>query len=341
MGAAYGQSVSGSVLIITDHQIVFDNDVIILSSTQPLNLSSLNSTAPVNSTQTIGNSTINLTKEVTFVAEEKDVIILENIALPTIFVEIPNLTTISAPEEWDTTILPPIEIPTTGNIPSGFEKPDNVILVGSAEVILIFDKTVTIILEGITGQTAYKLPGETIWYLIDGCDGSYGTPTDPIFPKECSISEGGDTKIVTYHFTEFGAFPKIPVENIEEPTSAVSGGGSKSRSTAGGGGSSGISTWSDVRFTEEEEEPTLIPQWLKLPVSWWISNEINNEEFFNMITWLVDNNILQIEEKIKPKEPLINFNPSIKNMFLLWHDDKINERPLMGLIEEYRGLGIW
>jgi len=340
IGTAYGQTISASVTILTDHQIAFDNDVIILSSTQSLDLSSLNSTAPVNSTQTIGNSTINLTQEVTFVANDNNVITLENIALPTVSVEISDQTTISGPEEWDNTILPPVEIPTTGNIPSGFQTPDNVIQVGSADVILIFDKTVTIILEEVTGQIAYKLPGETIWYLIEGCSNTYDNPTDPIFPKECSISNGVDTKIVTYHFTEFGAFPKTPEESAEEPTTS-SGGGTKSRSTTGGGGSSGISTWSDVRFTEEEEEPTLIPQWLKLPVSWWLSNEINNEEFFNMITWLVDNNILQIEEKIKPKGPLINFNPSIKNIFLLWHDDKINERVLMGLIEEYRGLGIW
>lgn len=341
MGTAYAQSVNAGVIILTDHEIGFSNDVIKLSSTQPLDLSSLNSTAPVNSTQTIGNSTINLTREVTFVAEGKDVIILENIALPTVTVEISDRTTILAPEDWDNTILPPIVIPTTGNIPSGFEKPDNVILVGSADVILIFDKTVTIILEGITGQTAYKLPGETIWYLIEGCSDTYDNPKDPLFPNECSIGNGTDTKIVTYHFTEFGAFPKIPVENIEEPTTSSGGGTSKRPSTSAGGGSSGITKWSDVRFTEEKEEPTLIPQWLKLPVSWWLSNEINNEEFFNMITYLVDNNILQIEEKIKPKESLTNFNPSIKNIFLLWHDDKINERVLMGLIEEYRGLGIW
>lgn len=288
--------------------------------------------------ETIGSLNFTLTKQVEFVALTDDnLIVLENSDLSTVSVEIPDLTTISGPSKWNYELLAPITIPITGEIPSGFEKPSSVIQVGNPGAILVFDKTVTIIWEGITGQIAYKLPGETTWNLIALCLDTYDNPRDPSFPNECSISDELNTKIVTYHFTEFGVFPKIPEESTEEPDTS-SGGGFKHLNT---GGSSGITKWSDVRFTEEEEEPTLIPQWLKLPVSWWLSNEINNEEFFNMITWLVDNNILQIEEKIKPKEPLSNFNPSIKNIFLLWHDDKINERVLMGLIEKYRELGIW
>jgi len=289
--------------------------------------------------ETIGSLNFTLTKQVEFVALTDDnLIVLENSDLSTVSVEIPDLTTISGSLGWNSELLAPITIPITGEIPSGFEKPSSVIQVGNPTAVLVFDKTVTIIWEGITGQIAYKLPGETTWNLIEGCLGTYDNPTDPTFPNECSISKGGNTKIVTYHFTEFAVFPKTPEEITEESTTS-SGGGFKSLST--GGGSSGITKWTDVRFTEEEEEPTFIPQWFKLPVSWWLSNEINNEEFFNMISWLVDNNILQIEEKIKPKEALINFNPSIKNIFLLWHDDKINERVVMGLIEEYRILGIW
>lgn len=224
MGLAYGQSVNAGVTILTDHQIAFDNDVIVLSSTEPLDLSSLNSTAQVNSTQTIGTITVDLTQQVTFVANNNDVITLENIALPTVSVEIPDQTTISGPELWDNTILPPVQIPTTGNIPSGFQTPDNVIQVGSADVILIFDKTVTIILEGVTGQTAYKLPGENTWNLIDGCDDEYDDPTDPTFPNECSISNGIDTKIVTYHFTEFGEFEETSEDPPSPPTTTKSGG---------------------------------------------------------------------------------------------------------------------
>ena len=285
MGVVYGQSLNGSVFIITDHQIVFDNDVIVLSSDIPLNLSSLNSTAQVNSTQTIGTLTVDLTQEVTFVSFNNNVITLENSELSTVSIEIPDQTTISAPQNWDKTILPPVEITTTGIIPSGFQTPDSVIQVGSTNVVLIFDNPVTIILEGVTGQTAYKLPGENTWHLIDGCGGLYTTPTDPDFPKECSISFGGNTKIVTYHFTEFGGFEETPVETTSPPAESSTTNNSPGGDRVGSSGSSSI----PGQILVPEEKDVKLPEWFRLVVLWWAEGEITEEEMNNALNWLIAN----------------------------------------------------
>jgi hypothetical protein len=327
--SVYGQQTTASIIILTDHQISFDNDVIVLSPTESLDLSSLNSTAPVNSTQTIGTLTINLTQEITFVANDNVVIVLKNTELTTTSVEIPNQTTISGPKEWNNTIAPPTKIPVTGDIPSGFQTPDSVIQIGSPDVVLIFNKSVTIILKDVTGQTAYKLPGEDTWNLIDDCRGTYSKPDDPGFPNECSISDDTDTKIVTYHFTEFAEFEEI-IKETTKTSSSSSGGSHGSRISPPNSGFSGKIKSSNV-----------LPVWLTQPVLWWNSDQITAQEFSSIMGWLIDENIIKIEDKTKPEKQIITMAPSTKHLFSLWEKGGVSESTILNIVEKYREYGIW
>lgn len=337
----YGQTATGSVIILTDHQIGFDNDEITLNSTGSLDLSTLNSTAIVNSTQTVGGISVDLTKEITFVAAENDIIILKNIEFPSISVEIPNLTTISGPEAWPVNLFPPKQIAVTGIIPEGFDSPDNVIQIGSPDVILLFDKAVIISLDAFTGQTAYKLAGESQWKLISSCIGPFTSPVEPPFPTECSVTDGIDTKILTFHFTEFGGFPSTPPPSVSAPSS------SESKSSSGGRGSSGSSGGGITKYggfptvTENQEPIKYIPSWLKSPVIWWNTGQITDEEFVNIITYVIDENIIDIDYNIKPDMPQIALAPSTKNLFLLWSEQSISEGVILGIIEYYRETGVW
>ncbi|MGI0069785.1 MAG: hypothetical protein ACREAN_05975, partial [Nitrosopumilaceae archaeon] len=52
----------------------------------------------------------------------------------------------------------------------------------------------------------YKPAGSNNWIVITNtCGGTYSSPSNPTFPGECFISNGIDTKIVTYHFTTFSS----------------------------------------------------------------------------------------------------------------------------------------
>lgn len=89
----------------------------------------------------------------------------------------------------------------------------------------MFDNPVTILLAGVTGPVGYRSSGSATWQTITNvCGGAYDTPTAPTAPGECSISNGTDTKIVTYHFTSFGSLVATPTP-APTPVSPGSGGG--------------------------------------------------------------------------------------------------------------------
>ena len=329
VNSAYAETIRA--FLLAEGEKSFADDKIVLEDNETFDLQNNVISIIDEFTETVGSISVDLTQEVTFVADDNDVITLENTALDTVTVEIPDRTTLSAPEGWDKTISPPIEIPTTGEIPSGFQTPDNVIQVGSPDFILIFDKTVTIILEDVTGQTAYKLPGEEIWNLINGCTGTYDDPDDPVFPNECSISDGTDTKIITYHFTEFGKFEEIVEETVEQTTTS---------STSGGSHRTGISVV-NPKINDEIKSSSALPIWLTHPVIWWNSNQISAQEFSSIMGWLIDEDIIKIEDKTKPEKQIITMAPSTKHLFSLWEGGIISESIIINLIETYRGYGVW
>ncbi|MCX6705114.1 MAG: peptidoglycan-binding domain-containing protein, partial [Candidatus Woesebacteria bacterium] len=84
---------------------------------------------------------------------------------------------------------------------------------------LTFDKPVKILLNGVNVDVGYKPAGSDTWTKIttDCTAGSYDAPTGAVFPGECKIRHGNDTKILTYHFTSFGGLDVIPPPSQGSP----------------------------------------------------------------------------------------------------------------------------
>ena len=284
-----------TLTILPPGDVGFANDVISLDSTETLNLSS--STLDIAEfVESVGSLEIALTQQVQIVSLTDDfipLIVLENTDLTTVSVEIPDQTTISAPAEWDQILYPPTEITTDGTVSAGFQTPTTSIQVGSPDVILVFDVAVTIILEGTTGQTAYKLSGTDNWVLIDTCLGTYDSPTDP-GSGECSITDGTDTKILTYHFTEFAELEEEEetVDETVEQTTTSSGGSGRTGVGPHGTGRSFSGTISDDTFFFVEpgaQNFYKFPTWFKNVITWKSQGLINDTEYTEAYQWMIKN----------------------------------------------------
>ncbi len=137
-------------------------------------------------------------------------IIVNNTSLGNASLSIPDNTAIFAASGWDGTIAPPTVGSTSGTLPDGYESVSNVIEAGSSTSTILFDKATTLTLTGVTGEVGYKPAGATSWTKISTtCGGNYASPTSPVFPGECSISDGNNTKILTYHLTSFGELDAV------------------------------------------------------------------------------------------------------------------------------------
>ena len=122
-------------------------------------------------------------------------------------VTIPDGTVINGPAGWDGIISAPTSgTPSGGNAPAGFAVGDTVITLGSPDGTITFDTPVVITLTGVTGAVGYRPAGSSQWTEITNvCTGTYESPTGAPAGGECAISNGTDTKILTYHFTSFGS----------------------------------------------------------------------------------------------------------------------------------------
>lgn len=140
---------------------------------------------------------------------------------------IPDGTIIMGPNDWNGQIIPPQGESVAGTIaPSGFSVGSAVVEVGASGQVLLFDQPVSVILEGIHSDVAYKPAGSNNWVKISAtCSGTYLNPSAPIFPGECYIVDNASnkTKIYTYHLTSFANLTAVasPVST----STATSGGG--------------------------------------------------------------------------------------------------------------------
>ncbi len=196
-------------------------NITIGGSTQTLNTYTNGDLAGVDLSvaQTIGGQEVFVEKGVKLESGTDGIpIVLTNTAISNASVSIPDGTTILAPNGWNGTIQPPKSGSSSGTAPSGFSVGNTVIEVGSTNAVLIFDKPATLILNGVSGAVGYKPAGASAWIRITNtCSGGFDAPSSPAFPEECAISNGIDTKIVTYHFTTFGS--------LVRPTHHGDGGG--------------------------------------------------------------------------------------------------------------------
>ncbi len=154
---------------------------------------------------TIGDQTVELVAGITLESgTDGEDIVITNEEYENVEVSIPDGTSILAPEACDYLIQAPSEGNSSGTAPSGFSFGSTVIEVGSSDCVLVFDHPTMIEINGLFSSMAYRPTGSDNWTNIEGCDGSYETPTSPEFPGECFISNGSDkTKVYTYHFTGF------------------------------------------------------------------------------------------------------------------------------------------
>ena len=138
---------------------------------------------------------------------------LINSDLSSAHISIPDDTTIFAPSEWSGLIASPKTGSSSGDTaPAGFTLSGPVVDIGSLSVVILFDKPALVTLDGVTGSVGYRSTGETAWTQITAtCGGTYDAPTisPTVFPGECSITNGTDTKILTYHLTTFGGLTAI------------------------------------------------------------------------------------------------------------------------------------
>ncbi len=198
---------------------------IMLTDSTVLDLS--NSTSSQQTTDaTVGGHAVELTQSVMlYSGVSGQPIVLANSSLGNVTASIPDGTKIQSPDGWDGKIMPPIAGTSIGgNAPAGFSVGNTAVSIGSPDVTLIFNNPVAITLAGIVGVFGYRPSGSNTWIQItNACDGNYDAPRAPVFPGECAISNGIDTKIVTYHFTTFGSLVVIPAATI--PASSGGGGG--------------------------------------------------------------------------------------------------------------------
>ena len=192
-----------------------------LSDTTVMDFSASVVTATSTEDVSIGGNMVTLTQSVTLQSGvDTQPIILTNAALANISASIPDGTKIQGPAGWDGKIAPPVAGIANGTAPAGFSVGNTVISIGSLSGTLVFDSPVTILLSGVTGAVGYQPSGSSAWTkIVNTCGGSYDTPTAPTRPGECAISDGTDTKILTYHFTSFAGL------NVVTPPSSGGGGG--------------------------------------------------------------------------------------------------------------------
>ncbi|WP_148313066.1 hypothetical protein [Nitrosopumilus adriaticus] len=336
--------------LLPSNEVAFSNNEITLDDTQNLDLSS-NVASVTSFESSIGDTTTTLTKQVQLVTSQAGgKITLKNSVLPTVTVSLPDRIKISGPATWDNIITPPRQISTSGTVPSGFQTPTVSIQVGSQDVVLVFDTSVTILLTGTTGQTAYKLPGQNTWALISTCLGTYENPTDPPLNGECSVSNGVDTKIATFHFTEFTALSTISATTSSPATTTTSsgtasssgGGGRTGVGSSGGSGSSSSAGFAGRLLPEGESQIRVFPNWFQTSlVTYWIEDSITDDEFKNAINYLLNKNIIKINVPSEQNVQLLDLAPSIKNLFKLWTMDKLTDSAIIKIITYYRAVGVW
>lgn len=161
----------------------------------------------------IADDTLNPTIDVSAFDDNKD----GTMTLPQITINsnianiiIPDGTIVTGYTDWDGIIqAPTISTSSEGKAPAKFKVGNTIISLGSLDGTLNFEKAVTIIIKNVTGTVGYKSPESNDWKEITNiCDGSYDEPENPT-EGECSISNGTDTKILTYHFTSFGELEPV------------------------------------------------------------------------------------------------------------------------------------
>jgi len=138
--------------------------------------------------------------------------------------EIPDNTTIHAPQDWDGKLYPPQNKIATTTKANAFTQA--AVSVGSDNNSLVFDKAAKVVIPNNLGVPYYYHLKTSAWLEIAECDTATTTDAGNLAPYgECYIKDSGETIIWTYHFTTFGMFSDTGItlanDAINGPTGAV------------------------------------------------------------------------------------------------------------------------
>ena len=217
---------SGAALDLAGNLSVATTDGVITIAGLPKLLSIFSNGDLVNQNltlpQIIGDKLVMVSKAVRLNSGPSgSLITLFNKNLSTVKLSIVSGTTVLGESSWNGKVNPPSTVTNTGTAPSGFKLGNFAIEVGYPEGILLFDQPVTILLSGVNGPVGYKPSGSDTWVKMANCLGTFDSPLKPVFPGECAISNGVDTKIYTYHLTSFANLQEIPPASTPTPTPAI------------------------------------------------------------------------------------------------------------------------
>lgn len=222
---------SSAVATSSAGQITVGGTLKTLSAFTSGNLVSVDLSAPIS----VGGQSVSVDKAVAIQSGVNgEPVLLSNKDFSRANVSIPDGAAVLAPAGWNGTIAPPRATTRTGTAPTGFSVGTIVVEVGSDTETLLFDTPVSVVLSEVTGAVGYKASGATSWIQIGNqCGGTYDTPSAPVFPGECYISNGTDTKIHTYHFTSFASLNSVSSESAATPKGGNGPVGFGSTRTAG------------------------------------------------------------------------------------------------------------
>ncbi len=193
--------VSSSVNTESAGQVTIAGATKYLASFTSGSLSAVNLSIPI----IVGGQSVSVDKAVAIQSGVSgEPVLLSNQGYSPVSISIPDGAAVLAPSSWDGTLAPPRQAARAGEPPHGFSVAGTIVEVGSPDSVLLFDKPVSVVLSNVTGAVGYKSSGSSVWMQIaNQCGGAYDTPTAPVFPGECVISDGTDTKVYTYHLTSF------------------------------------------------------------------------------------------------------------------------------------------
>ena len=98
--------------------------------------------------------------------------------------------------------------------------------------------------------------------------------------------------------------------------------------------------WFDSQFPDQTiygilgfPEPPTVPEWIKTNASWWSVGKINDDEFVSGLQFMIENNIIVIEDLPEPVSNSENIPDWIRNSASWWALEKISEKEFLAGIK--------
>lgn len=90
---------------------------------------------------------------------------------------------------------------------------------------------------------------------------------------------------------------------------------------------------------EVDDEPNLVPSWIKHNALWWSQGEISDDDFINGMKWLVENQVLPVTDPVKKFDDQSSID-SVKKISYAWTQNKTSDTEFLRGIEYLISNGI-